>query len=63
MPPKRKAAAKAAAVASDAEPELAHEEPQEQSIPPNQTIYIKNLNERVKKPGTDGIGPLASSLL
>jgi hypothetical protein len=43
MPPKRKAPA---AQPSEAQPE--------EPISPNQTIYIKNLDEKVKKLGAHG---------
>lgn len=56
MPPKRNAAAAAKATETNAvENELAvsHEKPAVDSISPCQTIYIKNLNERIRKQGID----------
>jgi hypothetical protein len=52
MPPKGKAAAKGAK-AVEPEPTVSHEKPTLEPIPPCQTIYIKNLNEKIRKPGID----------
>lgn len=51
MPPKRKAAAAAAAAQAPEPVEAGHEKPESEPITPCQTIYIKNLNEKIRKPG------------